>query len=181
MGGRDETVEPAGAYFKGPGVVGPAQGVGQIRVLDLALPEQAQGGIDDLVIKSLFVQIGDALAHILPGVGVTQVAVKGGQVLADLFLAVADDRSQQLVHINRLHGFTIDEEPFRPLGVLPHTHGPLAEGRVGIALEYVQWFDEMAITVDESHSCSPFEEYSSPQEQTRLGCVKSMASPAGRC
>ena len=137
MGGRDETVEPAGAYFKGPGVVGPAQGVGQIRVLDLPLPEQTQGRIDDLVIKSLLIQVGDALTHVLPGVGVAQVTVKGGQVLADLFLAVADDCGQQLVHINRLHGFAIDEEPFRPVGVLPHAHGPLAEGRIGIALEYV--------------------------------------------
>jgi hypothetical protein len=63
---RDQPVPMPGAHLERPPVVGATERIGQRRIIDIALPEDAHARVNDLRLEAFGVEEFDSSIHVLP-------------------------------------------------------------------------------------------------------------------
>ena len=123
---------------EGPAVVSAAECVGQLRIVHLAFPDDAEAGIDDLARNSLRVEKARARRHVLQIGAVDGVAVEGADGAALFLLPIAAEDAEHFVDIAQLHRLAVHHH--RALmghGIFGDPDGALTEARFYMLLEQV--------------------------------------------
>ena len=153
----EQAVGIGGARLERPGVVRPAQRVGEDRVVHGAFPQQAQRGVEDLGVDALGVQKRDALVHVLPVGAQGQILVEMAHVASGLLLAIGDQRGQQVRCVDQLERLAVHQDlRGATRGVGLHAQRPVPEGRIDVARKQVERFHEVAVAVNHAHGWVSF-------------------------
>jgi hypothetical protein len=139
------------AHLERPPVVGATERIGQRRIIDIALPEDAHARVNDMGIEAFGVEEFDSPIHVLPLRTFKLVRVEVVQRVTYFLFAVSDHRSEKLLNITDAHGLAINDHRECAGLVRFNPECAISEHGIDVTFEEVQRLYKMTVAIDCLH------------------------------